>query len=134
MIRYTLDHTYPNCPFEVGAVLAKDYMVSNATGKAVQACKDDAGHIILLSDILTSIESGCNAFRMLNWWEELELCDLPRYLRYKDGALFKVGHYIFGINRVRPKYGEGHTDTTHPLLDCEPSSEQEYQDYLNGNI
>lgn len=117
-MRYTLQHLYPGCPYDIGDILTV------SLNKAL--FKGPLGHCTQLSEIITSIESGCNAFRMLEWWEGIET---PKWVKYiPSGEVFKVSCIKDNGYIMKDTGGSGFF--YYPGIYCEPSSEQEYQQYL----
>lgn len=74
-------------------------------------------------------------FRKLEWWEDREKKDMPKYVKEEDGQVFKVKEwdgtgspYVFVDTNIHKGFREGCKYT--PAYGVLPSTLSEYQSFL----
>lgn len=116
MKRYKVIEHYPNSPFEVGDVLTELY---EGNGWLY------AGEV---SAILISDADKCKAiFKELQWWEDVPVEELPKYLRHKSGHIIEMRSYSQSTNE-----GVDNVGCTVDLSYFTPATESEYNEYLKN--
>jgi len=115
--RYIVINDYPNSIFDIGEILDEEYV-----GKSS----------------FNELKNFPHIFKPLEWWEELNLEDLPKYLKtdvYGKNLFRKVEEYFYEpLNNVdlcfKAYYvGELRTYLMEIFL---PSTEEEYLEYIKN--
>ena len=121
--RWKVINDYPNSPFEVGNILVKhpadnSYVFWGSSKGTLNPCTR------------YSLDKYPHLFSLLPWWEERSESELPEYIKYGKGAVYKV----FGWN-IEDGYALGEKGEDYPLWlqpHVTPSDETEYQQYLTS--
>lgn len=104
---------YPNSPFKVGDILWQIPDTDNWYG--YYGCN------VLQTALIRGeiVDQYPHIFKKLDWWEERDINDMPKYVKCKEG----YGNDWVGIYRKQ-----------YINFDCKnmlPATEQEYLDYIN---
>lgn len=113
--RYKCIADYPNQEFEKGEILYSD-------GGKFYYCSDIGRHSIS-PDYYPAI------FQKLEWWENRDVDDMPKYVkRLDDGAIIKTDKWFLVGGDMR-----WHTENkfvTMSAKTCLPATKEEYNTYL----
>lgn len=125
--RFKVIDKYPDSPFAVGEVL--QLTIDKHFGKHYEY--EWFGHDGRYSEYESFFNEYPNIFKKLQWWEEREKNDMPKYVLLKT-AIPKVIQKV-----VEWKYESGvvylcqtEMGKIENLWAIEPSTEQEYNDYI----
>lgn len=123
--RYKVVADYPHSPFEIGNILETDdkgeYTVWNHDGK----------DYITLNDYP-------EIFKMLKWWEERDLKDMPKHVRYVGNITYT---WIEPNQVIKGNFKKVTSKTRMCDISCcglvpwifEPATEEEYLKYNKSN-
>ncbi len=125
--RYKLIATYPHCPHEPGSIYTK---------KDGMYLREGGGYLNKVN-----LDQYPHIFKKLEWWEEREIKDLPRFVKYENKiSRVRQLNYDNGTWTESGYSGVGlfHLDNQYQLKgfywnEVEPSTEQEYNDYISKN-
>ncbi len=95
----------------------------------------DIGEITENEFTLIDLEKYPHLFKKLGWWEDREIEELPQYLK-SENQVFKVSNYFYRIHKLLfssydDKYDQ-EFDDYFLFNDYEPSTEEEYNEYLKN--
>lgn len=115
--RYIVINDYPNSIFDIGEILDEEYV-----GKSS----------------FNELKNFPHLFKPLEWWEERNIQDLPKYLKskYEDGKFdfYKVEKYFYKYSDLRFEWIDDESSETFKELlkysGCLPSTEEEYLEYI----
>ena len=75
-------------------------------------------------------------FKRLNWWEEREIEDMPRYIKCNVRSyrtVFKVSEYIkIGDSSIEITHTDPNIPSSWVAWEPQVATEQEYLDYINS--
>jgi hypothetical protein len=69
-------------------------------------------------------------FKMLNWWEQRKIEDMPGYFKTPTGRILKVTKHFVGSAGDMFEYGNGQGWVDYKM--CEISNGEEYNDFNNS--
>lgn len=116
--RYKVMSDYPTSRmyFEVGDVLTTDY--SQGIERVI------GGKDASMSPL--TVKSYPHIFKLLQWWEDRKLEDMPEYIKYWDTSLY------FPIDRVCKSEDTPFSDTW-TSSNFLPATKEDYETYLTTN-
>lgn len=116
--RYMVEADYPNSPYEVGQII--DFS---------EPAEFKSGNVIGTDLPETFYNKYDNIFTPLNWFENRDIKDLPRYLRRKDSVIHVEQYYK---NDKGVSVLATHSSARYPIEWYTPATEAEYLEYLKS--
>lgn len=133
--RYKVIADYPNQPFPIGDILpSRNYEYFPIT---TIVYKNEFGENVRSVNWVESevIDKYPALFRKLNWYEERDIEDMPKYVKIIDeNVIAKVEEHNMNLGFTYKETSYFKTEHSRRKVystNVIPSSEQEYNDYIN---
>ncbi len=121
--RFKVIADYPKQIYQIGDILV--------VFDTVNDCENYKGNGIAILNETNELQKYPVIFKSLQWWEDRDRDDLPKYIKDEDGDVVR-------LMAVAP-HTKSDEYVTHDelfqwssLYNCEPSSEDEYFKYINN--
>ena len=129
MPRYKVIADYPHNPYKVGDLLEE--FTNTAFKLTVTYNGNSMDETQANTYPASAIEKMPHLFRKLNWWEERKVEDMPDYVKW-DVGIYPTWKKIMKVDKWNSNGSFDHENVTISVINCFPSTEQQYNDYINS--